>query len=128
MIQRIVAVALLAITCSAQKKPVQQSRDPVPRMEEVVESYVTSKKFMGSVLVAQGDKILLSKGYGSANLEWDIPNAPTTKFRLGSITKQFTAASILLLEERGKLKLDDPLKQYMVDAPAAWDRITIFNL
>ena len=70
----------------------------------------------------------LSKGYGLANLEWDIPNSPSTKFRLGSITKQFTAASILLLEERGKLKTDDPVKKYMPDAPAAWDRITIYNL
>ena len=69
-----------------------------------------------------------SKGYGFANLEWDIPNSPTTKFRLGSITKQFTAACILLLEERGKLKVDDPVKKYMPDAPAAWDKVTILNV
>jgi CubicO group peptidase (beta-lactamase class C family) len=83
---------------------------------------------MGSVLVARGDQVLFSKGYGSANLEWDIPNTPSTKFRLGSITKQFTAASILLLEERGKLSTDDPVKKYMPDAPAAWDKVTVFNL
>src|SRR4029450_13167276 len=64
----------------------------------------------------------------SAHLEWDIPNTPATKFRLGSITKQFTAASILLLEERGKLTLTDPIKKYVPEAPAAWDTITIFNL
>src|SRR5882757_6053848 len=78
--------------------------DQASRMDQVVQSYVTSKRFMGSVLVARGKEILLSKGYGSANLEWDLPNSPSTKFRLGSLTKQFTAASILLLEERGKLK------------------------
>ncbi|HWS17963.1 MAG TPA: serine hydrolase domain-containing protein, partial [Candidatus Elarobacter sp.] len=83
---------------------------------------------MGSVLVAQDGKVLLDKGYGFANLEWDIPNTPTTKFRLGSVTKQFTAASILLLEERGKLKVEDPVKNYMQDAPAAWDKITIFHV
>jgi CubicO group peptidase (beta-lactamase class C family) len=98
------------------------------RMEQVVQSYVDSGKFMGSVLVARGDKVLLDKGYGSANLEWDVPNGPSTKFRLGSLTKQFTAASILLLEERGKLSVDDPVKKYMPDAPAAWDKIRIFNL
>jgi CubicO group peptidase (beta-lactamase class C family) len=98
------------------------------RMDEVVQSYVRDKTFMGAVLVARGPDVILSKGYGSANLEWDIPNTPTTKFRLGSITKQFTAASILLLEERGKLKLDDPIKTHLADAPAAWDKITIFNL
>jgi CubicO group peptidase (beta-lactamase class C family) len=97
-------------------------------MEEVVQSYVRDKSFMGTVLVARGADVLLNKGFGSANLEWDIPNTPTTKFRLGSITKQFTAASILLLEERGKLKLEDPIKKYVTDAPAAWDGITIFNL
>ena len=101
---------------------------PVSRMDQVVQSFVDAKQFMGSVLVAQGDKILLNKGYGFANLEWSIPDSPSTKFRLGSITKQFTAASILLLEERGKLKTDDPVKQYLPDAPAAWDKITIFNL
>jgi CubicO group peptidase (beta-lactamase class C family) len=47
---------------------------------------------MGSVLVARGTQVLFSKGYGSANLEWDVPNTPSTKFRLGSVTKQFTAA------------------------------------
>jgi CubicO group peptidase (beta-lactamase class C family) len=47
---------------------------------------------------------------------------------LDRFTEQFTAASILLLEERGKLKVDDPVKKYMPDAPAAWDKITIFHL
>ena len=67
--------------------------------------------------MARGGDVVLDKGYGSANLEWDIPNAPATKFRLGSITKQFTAASILLLEERGQLKVEDPVKKYLPDAP-----------
>jgi CubicO group peptidase (beta-lactamase class C family) len=128
MIRRLVFVALLAIACPAQTKPEKQSPDPAPRMDEVVQSYVTDKKFMGSVLVAEGEKVLLSKGYGSANLEWEVPNAPDTKFRLGSLTKQFTAACILLLEERGKLKTDDPVRKHMPDAPAAWDKITIFHL
>jgi CubicO group peptidase (beta-lactamase class C family) len=97
-------------------------------MEEVIQSYVSGKQFMGSVLVARGETVVLDKGYGFANLEWDIPNSPTTKFRLGSITKQFTAACILLLEERGKLKVDDPVKKYMPDAPAAWDKVTILNV
>jgi len=98
------------------------------QLDEVVQGYVQNKTFMGSVLVARDAKVILSKGYASANLEWNVPNTPTTKFRLGSITKQFTAASILLLEERGKLKLEDPIKMYVPDAPSAWDRITIFNL
>ena len=100
----------------------------VSRLDQVVQSYVSNKTFMGSVLVARGTEVLLDKGYGSANLEWNIPNSPAAKFRLGSLTKQFTAASILLLEERGKLKTDDPVKKFMPDAPPAWDKITIFHL
>ena len=81
-------------------------------MDQVIQSYVANHQFMGSVLVARGDQVIYSKGYGSANLEWDVPNTPATKFRLGSVTKQFTAASILLLEERGKLNVNDPVKKY----------------
>ena len=104
------------------------AQDDLSRMEEVIHSYGGSNKFMGSILVARNDQILLDKGYGYANLEWQVPNSPDTKFRLGSITKQFTAACILLLEERGKLKTDDLVKKYLPDAPATWDHITIYNL
>src|SRR5690348_4041466 len=79
------------------------------RMDQIVQSRVADHSFMGSVLVARGSDVLFSKGYGFADLEWDVPNSPGTKFRLGSITKQFTAASILLLEERGKLSVSDPV-------------------
>src|SRR4029077_13154429 len=87
-----------------------------------------NKQFMGTALLSRGGQVLFSKGYGSANLEWDVPNAPNTKFRLGSVTKQFTAASVLLLEERGKLSVNDPVKKYLPDAPAAWDKITIAHV
>jgi CubicO group peptidase (beta-lactamase class C family) len=118
-IRRAIVLLFVATSCLAQD---------AQRMDDVVQSYVRNRTFMGTVLVARDSDVILSKGYGSANLEWDIPNTPATKFRLGSLTKQFTAASILLLEERGKLKLDDPIKKYLPDAPAAWDAITIFNL
>ena len=71
----------------------------VSRMEQVVKSYVADKQFMGAILVAQHGHIILDKGYGYANLEWQIPNTTTTKFRIASLTKQFTAVAILLLEE-----------------------------
>ena len=112
--------SLLAILSFAQT--------PEARIEQIVQSYVADHKFMGTVLIAKDDKVLFDKGYGYANLEWQIPNTPDTKFRLGSVTKQFTAASILLLAERGKLKTDDPVKKYLPDAPAAWDKITIYHL
>ena len=120
MVLRCLVMALFFLTtCYAQDSA---------RMDQIVQSYVSSGQFMGSVLVARDKEVLLSKGYGSANLEWDIPNTSQTKFRLGSVTKQFTAAAVLMLEERGKLKIDDPIKKYLPDAPAAWDKITIFHV
>jgi CubicO group peptidase (beta-lactamase class C family) len=97
-------------------------------MEQLIQARVADKSFMGAVLVARGDQVLLSKGYGSANLEWNVPNTPATKFRLGSVTKQFTAAAVLLLAERGKLALQDPVRKHWPDAPATWDKITIYHL
>src|SRR6266446_8784390 len=120
MMRRFAIAVLLAGACAAQ--------DGVSRMEQVVQYYVSQKQFMGAVLVARGSDVLLSKGYGSANLEWEIPDSPSTKFRLCSITKQFTAASILLLEERGKLKVNDPVKKYLPDVTAPWDKVTVFHL
>jgi CubicO group peptidase (beta-lactamase class C family) len=98
------------------------------RMEQVIQAAVQNHTFMGAALVARGDEIVLNKAYGQANLEWDLPNSPTTKFRLGSLTKQFTAASILLLEERGKLAISDPVSKHLPDAPPAWSGITLHHL
>jgi CubicO group peptidase (beta-lactamase class C family) len=119
MLFRIALSVLLAGPCLAQD---------AARMDQIVQSYVADHRFMGTALVARGEQVLFNKAYGSANLEWDVPNTPDTKFRLGSITKQFTAASILLLEDRGKLSVNDLLKKYMPDAPSAWDKVTIFHL
>lgn len=125
--KRIMQAVLLAVSF-AGVTGVCFAQDNTPRMEQIVQSYVANKTFMGTVLVVRDKAVLFEKGYGSADLEWDIPNSATTKFRLGSITKQFTSTSILLLEERGKLKTEDPVKKYMPDAPAAWDKVTIYNL
>jgi CubicO group peptidase (beta-lactamase class C family) len=104
------------------------AQTPDARLDQIVEAHVKNHDFMGSVLVAKGDDVIMSQGYGSADLEWNIPNSPTTKFRLGSVTKQFTATCVLLLEEKGKWNVNDPVKKYMPDAPPAWDKVTIYHL
>lgn len=126
--RRIALGVLLAVCWAMLDEGCIAAQDNTARMEQVVQSYVGNKQFMGSVLVVRDKTVVFNKGYGYANLEWEIPDTPTTKFQLGSITKQFTAASIFLLEERGKLKVDDTVKKYMTDAPAAWDKVTIYNL
>lgn len=118
---------VLTLVC-AQAAPAQDVERTVPRMRQVIANYVDNKTFMGAVLVAEQDKVLLSQGYGFADLEWNAANTPAAKFRIGSITKQFTAACVLLLEERGKLKLSDAVKVYLPDASAAWDKVTLYNL
>jgi CubicO group peptidase (beta-lactamase class C family) len=98
------------------------------KVEEYMAARVQHDHFSGSILIAKGGKVLYCQGYGMANLEHDVPNTPQTKFRLGSITKQFTAMAILILQERGKLNVHDKVKQHFADAPKAWDEITIEHL
>ena len=98
------------------------------RLDAVAESYTAGNAFMGTVLVVEGERTLLDKGYGCADLEWDIPNAPDVKFRLGSLTKQFTATLVLLLQQDGRLHIEDPVSKYLPDTPKAWEKITLANL
>ena len=98
------------------------------RLDVVASSFTKDNAFMGAVLVAKGPDILLDKGYGKAVAEWNIPDSPDAKFRIGSMTKQFTAALVLLEQEEGKLSVDDPIRKYLPDSPAAWDKITIGDL
>jgi len=95
------------------------------RLEQVAQSYTAGNAYMGTVLVVDGDKVLLDKGYGMADLGWGNANAPDVKFHLGSLTKQFTAALVLLLQEDGKLKIDDPVSKYLPDTPKTWENITL---
>jgi CubicO group peptidase (beta-lactamase class C family) len=118
-------VILVVASVSAHS---QQSKPYTARMDQIVSSYYEHKQFMGSVLVTRGDQVLFDKSYGYANLEWNTPFTEDAKFRLGSLTKQFTAASILLLQERGKLKTTDLISRYLDDSPAAWNKITLRNL
>ena len=107
---------------------VAEAPNDIERMQSYIEQRAAKRHFMGSVLVAKGDRLLINRGYGFADLEWNAPNTPDTRFRIASITKQFTAASILILQERGKLKVEAPLETYLPDVPQAWNDVTIFNL
>lgn len=78
--------------------------------------------------IVRGDSLIFSKGYGLANLEYEIPNTPQTIYHMASISKQFTAFSILLLGREGKLKLDDDIRKYLPWFPDLGHRITIKNL
>jgi CubicO group peptidase (beta-lactamase class C family) len=101
----------------------------VEQIEELLSTCEAYGKFNGSVLVSDQGKVLYKKGFGLANMEWDIPNQPNTKHRLGSITKQFTAMLILQLVAEGKLDLKAPITTYLPDYPkTSGDVITIHHL
>lgn len=120
--------ASLALVLAAPAVAQTAAKVDPARMDAIVRADADKGGFMGVVLVARDGDILFDKGYGSANLEWKIANDGDTKFRLGSVTKQFTGAAILLLQERGKVKLDAPIKTYLPDVPVAWDKVTVRNL
>jgi CubicO group peptidase (beta-lactamase class C family) len=106
-----------------------QTQTKVEKLDELLNLYHNYGKFNGSALVANQGKIILKKGYGMANMEWDIPNQPNTKHRLGSITKQFTAMLILQLAAEGKLDLHAPVTTYLPDYPKEnGDKITTHHL
>jgi CubicO group peptidase (beta-lactamase class C family) len=98
-----------------------------PEIEAYLQAHRAAGQFMGSVLVAQGDHVLHSAGYGMADLEHNVANTSHTKYRLSSLTKQFTAAAILNLQDQGLLDVDDPISAYLPDYPNG-DVITIHHL
>lgn len=100
----------------------------VARLNRYMSDAVQFDHFSGVLLVARGDRILLRKAYGYADAERKIRNEPTTRFRIGSVSKQFTAAAIMQLVERGKLKTSDPISRFADGAPDAWRDITIEHL
>ncbi len=114
------AVLMLAAAVWAQAGP--------ERLAEQVQSYLDAGQFQGTVLVARDGKPVLSRGYGKAVLEWGIDAAPDTKFRLGSITKQFTGMAVLILEEQGKLATGDLVRKWIPEAPETWAGVTIHHL
>ena len=115
---------LLAISLSAVRMYTQTSS----RIDHITEFYRHRDGFMGTVVVTRKGRIVFEKSYGYANVEKQSPFAQDTRFPIGSLSKQFTAAAILLLQEDGKLKTSDSIRQFYKDAPAAWAQITLRNL
>ncbi len=89
------------------------SQDKADEIDKLMKVYHEYGQFNGSVLVSEGGKVIFKKGYGLAQMEWNIPNKPNTKFRIGSVTKQFTSMLILQLVEKGKIDLEGNLTDYL---------------
>jgi len=101
----------------------------VQKIDGLLKQYYDYGQFNGSILVAEKGKIIYEKGFGMANMEWEIPNQPDTKFRIASLTKQFTAALILQLVEEGKIRLDGKITDYLTDyRKDTGEKVTIHQL
>lgn len=98
------------------------------RMQRSAKFYHDRDGFMGVVAVQKDHRLIYQAGYGYANIALQIPFTADTRFPIGSNTKQFTAAAILLLQQDGKLKTSAPLDRYYRNAPASWSAITLRNL
>jgi CubicO group peptidase (beta-lactamase class C family) len=119
---------LLAAAVAAPPDPVALPADFAARAGAYMDAQVAVNDFTGVVLVAVDGRPLFRQAYGYANRDWDIPNTPDTKFRIASVTKQFTSAAILLLEQQGKLKATDPVGKHLPDVPKAWADVTLLQL
>src|SRR5690349_17117631 len=105
------------------------SQDKQQKIDELVKKYHELGQFNGAVLVAENGNIIYSKGVGYADMENKIPNMSDTKFRLASVTKQFTATLIMQLVEQGKISLDGKLSDYLpYYRKDVGDRITIHQI
>ncbi len=89
------------------------TQDKSQKIDGLINKYYEHGQFSGAVLVAENGNVIYKNGVGYANVEWEIPNSPDTKYRLGSITKQFTSMLIMQLVEEGKINLEGKLSDYL---------------
>jgi D-alanyl-D-alanine carboxypeptidase len=101
-------------------------------VDRSIDGYVrqleSQSEFSGNVLVARNGKVVFERSYGYASVEFHVPNTSATRFRIHSITKQFTAAAITLLAQRKLLQLDDSVLTYLPQLPETWRSITLREL
>ncbi|MBC7758758.1 MAG: serine hydrolase [Phormidesmis sp. FL-bin-119] len=115
---------LVVINLSAQMLPDSTAK----KIDKMFAKWNTTSSPGFTVGVVRNDSLIYAKGFGMANLEYAVPNSPTTVYHMASISKQFTAYSILLLAKQGKLKLDDDVRKYLSWFPDLKEKITIQHL
>jgi CubicO group peptidase (beta-lactamase class C family) len=108
--------------------PLPQPSTLIAQLDTFLTTQVATDQFSGSVLIARNGKVLFSNGYSMADWDDQVPNTPHTKFHIGSLTKQFTAMAIMILQERGKVHVQDALCTYISNCPTAWQPVTIQEL
>jgi len=131
MFQLILAILLSISTSFVNCKTAtgKSERQLEDNIDQIIKPYVDHHVFSGSVLVAKNGEVILSKGYGLANKEWQISNTAESKYGIGSLTKSVTAILIMQQVERGRLKLSDTIDKFLPNIPKQRSsRITIHHL
>ncbi|HWA16425.1 MAG TPA: serine hydrolase domain-containing protein [Gemmatimonadales bacterium] len=119
-------VLLLLVVALASSLSAQDRR--TPKLKAYLRAAAALGQLNGSVLVAENGKILVDSGYGFANMELGVRNTPLTRFRVASVTKQFSGMAAMMLAHDGKLALTDPITKYLDSIPAEWGTITVHDL
>ena len=97
-------------------------------VNEILEKTYKPDEPGAAVIVVRDGKVILRKGYGKANMELGVAIEPDMVFRIGSVTKQFTAVAVLMLAQQGKLSLEDDITKFLPDYPTKGQRITVEHL
>jgi CubicO group peptidase (beta-lactamase class C family) len=118
-------ILLLAILLPQQV--LSQEKELANKFDQYIRPYVETNNFSGRILISRKGKVLFNKAYGLANIEFGVPNDLNTVFHLASLSKTFTAAAILILEQKGLLDTDDPLSKFIPDYPSG-NTITLHHL
>ena len=126
-IRNLILMVIAILILSHKDLNAQQEMSLQKKVDDYLNVYLQMNLFSGSVLIAEKGQVLAKGNYGYANAAFDIGNSMETKFRLGSLTKVFTAVAILQLVDEGKLKLNDPLSKFISDYPGG-TAITVENL
>lgn len=121
---RSLIILLFCVSVAAAQTP------PVPdTVDRFIRAELERQRIPGmSVAILRGDSVLLARGYGFANLEHRVPATDSTVYAVGSLSKQFTAAAIVVLSQQGRLGLDDPITRYLPEGSAVWSSVTIRHL
>jgi len=152
--KRLTFILLLAILLSACAPAVAPTVTPLPRptappptatvpppqtptadtaalrteADAIFQNLTKAGAFSGAVLIAQNGRVILSQGYGFADRAKKIPNTPQTKFRVSHLAWAFTAMAILMLQEQGKLNVQDQICKYLTGCPDSWKTVTLHHL
>ncbi len=117
-------LAISIMNCQQSETPVELEKS----IDQIFGNFDDPQKPGVAIAVVRNGKVVFKKGYGSANLEYDIPVTPTTIFHIASVSKQFTVFALLMLAEDGKLSLDDPIQKYISEVPDFGEEITLRHL